>query len=99
MDRRFYAYAQVVNVFTIGHGTRPLDELVETLREAGARTLVDCAPRPSGGRHRRMIAELLAARGRSVVHLIGSGERRPHRLYDESELRDGRLYLCGQLVA
>jgi uncharacterized protein (DUF488 family) len=49
--------------------------------------------------HRRLIAELLHARGHEVVHLIGPGERQPHRLYDESEARDGRLYLCGELVA
>ena len=49
--------------------------------------------------HRRLIAELLHARGHDVVHLIGPRERQPHRLYDESEARDGRLYLCGELVA
>jgi uncharacterized protein (DUF488 family) len=49
--------------------------------------------------HRRMIAELLVARGHEVVHLIRPREREPHRLYEESEIRDGRLYLCGELVA
>jgi uncharacterized protein (DUF488 family) len=49
--------------------------------------------------HRRLIAELLVARGHEVVHLLGPHERQPHRLYDESEVRDGRLFLCGQLVA
>jgi len=49
--------------------------------------------------HRRLIAELLVARGHQIVHLIQPGRREPHRLYEESELRDGRLYLCGQLVA
>jgi uncharacterized protein (DUF488 family) len=49
--------------------------------------------------HRRLIAELLVARGYDVVHLIRPGEREPHRLYDESDVRDGRLYLCGALVA
>jgi uncharacterized protein (DUF488 family) len=49
--------------------------------------------------HRRLIAELLVARGHSVTHLIRPGRREPHRLYDESEIRDGRLYLCGALVA
>jgi uncharacterized protein (DUF488 family) len=49
--------------------------------------------------HRRLIAELLTARGHDVVHLIALDERQqPHRLYDESEVRDGRLYLCGALV-
>jgi uncharacterized protein (DUF488 family) len=170
-------------VLTIGHGVRPLEELVETLREAAVETLVDVRRFPGsrrnpqfnqgplraaldhagieyrhavelGGRrtgepgeerfvcirvaafrsyaarmgsdewqqalarelarptpcfmcaetvwwrcHRRLIAELSVARGRPVIHLLGPGQREPHRLYDESEIRDGRLYLCGSLVA
>ena len=49
--------------------------------------------------HRRLIAELLTARGHEVVHLLGPGRRERHRLYDESEVRDGTLYLCGARVA
>jgi uncharacterized protein (DUF488 family) len=49
--------------------------------------------------HRRLIAELLVARGHEVLHLLSPHDRRPHRLYDESEIRDGRLFLCGNLVA
>jgi len=170
-------------VFTIGHGVRPLEELVGTLRQVGVETLVDVRRFPGsrrnpqfnqgplraalnetamtyrhalelGGRrtgepgeerfgcirvkafrsyaarmgspewqealahelaqptpcfmcaetvwwrcHRRLIAELLTARGHAVVHLLGPARREPHRLYDESEVRDGQLYLCGQLVA
>jgi uncharacterized protein (DUF488 family) len=177
------AYAPVVVVFTLGHGTRPVEELVVCLREADVRTLIDVRRFPSsrrhpqfnrdalaaalaeaeieyrhveelGGRrsseageqrfacirtagfrsyvarmgtvewqgalasalaepvpwlmcaetlwwrcHRRLIAELLVARGHTVVHLIRPGERRPHRLSDEAEVREGRLYLCGQPVA
>jgi uncharacterized protein (DUF488 family) len=48
--------------------------------------------------HRRLISELLVAQGHDVVHLLGPHEREPHRLYDESEIRDGRLYLCGEPV-
>jgi uncharacterized protein (DUF488 family) len=172
-----------VTVFTIGHGVRPLEELMETLREAGVQTLVDVRRFPGsrrnpqfnqasivaalegagttyrhavelGGRlsgeageerfpcirvaafrsyaarmgtpewqealdstlaepapcfmcaetlwtkcHRRLIAELLAARGETVVHLLGPGRREHHRRWDEAEARDGRLYLCGSLVA
>jgi uncharacterized protein (DUF488 family) len=58
-----------------------------------------CAETPWWRCHRRLIAELLTARGHQVVHLLGRGRREPHRLYDESEVRDGRLYLCGALVA
>jgi uncharacterized protein (DUF488 family) len=172
-----------VRILTIGHGTRPVEELIACLEEGGARTLVDVRRFPGsrrnpqfgraeleatlrsagigyvhavalGGRlsgepgeerfgclrvgafrsyaarmgtgrwqealalalgepqpclmcaetqwyrcHRRLIAELLVARGHEVVHLIRPGRREPHRLYDESEIRDGRLYLCGALVA
>jgi uncharacterized protein (DUF488 family) len=49
--------------------------------------------------HRRLIAELLVARGYTVTHLLRPGRHEPHRLYDESEVRDGHLYLCGSLVA
>jgi uncharacterized protein (DUF488 family) len=172
-----------VTVFTIGHGVRPLEELVETLTEAGVETLVDVRRFPGsrrnpqfnqgplidalaeagiayrhavglGGRrtdepgeerfgcirvaafrsyaarmgtaewraalaeelarpapcfmcaethwnrcHRRLIAELLTARGHKVVHLLAPGKREPHRLSDDAEVRDGRLYLCGSPVA
>lgn len=49
--------------------------------------------------HRRLIAELLVARGHTVVHLLDPGRQEPHRLWDESEIRKGRLYLCGAEVA
>jgi uncharacterized protein (DUF488 family) len=172
-----------VRVVTVGHGARPVEELVETLREAGVGTLIDVRRFPTsrrhpqfdgaalaatlaaagieyghevelGGRranepgeeqftclrvtafrsyaarmaqpawqealeraiafpapclmcaetlwwrcHRRLIAELLAARGHELVHLLGPGRRDVHRPYDEAESRDGRLYLCGRLVA
>jgi uncharacterized protein (DUF488 family) len=172
-----------VNGFTVGHGTRPLDELVATLAEVGVQTLVDVRRFPSsrrhpqfneaplaegvrragieyrhavelGGRrsgepgeerfacirvaafrsyaarmgtdpwqtalaaalaepvpcflcaetlwwrcHRRLIAELLHARGDRVTHLLGPGKREPHRPWDEAETRGGVLYLCGSRVA
>jgi uncharacterized protein (DUF488 family) len=49
--------------------------------------------------HRRLISELLVARDHTVVHLIAPGRRHYHRLGDDTEARDGRLYLCGELVA
>jgi uncharacterized protein (DUF488 family) len=49
--------------------------------------------------HRRLIAELLHARGEQVVHLLGPGKRQTHRPLPDAEARDGRLYLCGALVA
>jgi uncharacterized protein (DUF488 family) len=49
--------------------------------------------------HRRLIAELLYARGQHVVHLLGPGKQHTHKPLAESDARDGRLYLCGALVA
>jgi uncharacterized protein (DUF488 family) len=172
-----------MHAFTVGHGTRPLEELIETLRESNVQTLVDvrrfpgsrrnpqfnqgslrtalddagiayshavelggrrsgepgeeefacirtpafrsyaarmradawqtalseelarrapcfmCAETPWWKCHRRLIAELLTARGHEVTHLLGPGRRQPHALYDESEIRAGKLYLCGAPVA
>lgn len=172
-----------MTVFTIGHGVRPLDELLATLRAVRVETLVDVRRFPGsrrnpqfdhttlaealagegiayrhavelGGRrseepgeerfpcirvaafrsyaarmgtavwqaaladeleqptpafmcaetlwtrcHRRLIAELLNARGTAVVHLLGPGRQEPHTLWGEAEIRSGRLFLCGSEVA
>jgi uncharacterized protein (DUF488 family) len=49
--------------------------------------------------HRRLIAELLLARGLDVVHLLRPGHSEPHRPWEPiSETRDGVLYLCGERV-
>jgi uncharacterized protein (DUF488 family) len=172
-----------VVVHTIGHGTRPLDELVALVAAAGVQTLVDVRRYPGsrrnpqfnqgplasaldeagiayrhavdlGGRlsgepgeeryaciqvaafrsyaarmatagwqaaladalaepapaimcsetpwtkcHRRLIAELLHARGHEVRHLVRPGRTEAHVPWTVSETREGRLYLCGTLVA
>jgi uncharacterized protein (DUF488 family) len=50
--------------------------------------------------HRRLIAELLDARGHEVVHLLKPGHSERHRPWEPiSETRDGVLHLCGQPVA
>jgi uncharacterized protein (DUF488 family) len=58
-----------------------------------------CAETPWRRCHRRFISEVLEARGHEVVHLIRPGEREPHHRHRQSEVIDGRLYLCGELVA
>lgn len=74
-------------------------------QEALARALAEpdpcfmCAETQWQRCHRRLIAELLVARGRAVTHLIRPSEREAHRLHPEAEVRDGRLYVCGALVA
>jgi uncharacterized protein (DUF488 family) len=49
--------------------------------------------------HRRLIAELLAARGHEVIHLLAPGRSEPHLKWDVAEYRDGHLYLCGEVTA
>jgi uncharacterized protein (DUF488 family) len=50
--------------------------------------------------HRRLIAELLHARGHEVVHLLKPGHSEPHRPWEPiSETRGGVLHLCGERVA
>jgi len=50
--------------------------------------------------HRRLIAELLYARGHEVVHLLKPGHSEPHRMWEPiPETRDGVLHLCGERVA
>jgi len=172
-----------VVVHTIGHGTRPLDELVGLLSGAGIRTLVDvrrfpgsrrnpqfnrgaleeglaaagiayrhavelggrlagepgeerfgcirvaafrsyaarmstagwqaalgaaldepapalmCAETPWTKCHRRLIAELLHARGHEIRHLVRPGRVEPHVPWEMAEARGGRLFLCGVEVA
>jgi len=57
-----------------------------------------CAETPWQRCHRRLIAELLVARGREVVHLIRPGVRERHNAHPAAEIRDGILHLCGQPV-
>jgi len=171
-----------MRVWTVGHGTRPAEEVVEMLQRAGVETLIDVRRYPVsrrnpqfnqaalaetlatvgisyrhvealGGRlsgeageerfacirtpafrsyaarmgtapwqealasaldeprpcfmcaetlwwrcHRKLVAELLLARSHEVLHLL-PGRVEPHRLSDDAEAREGRLYLCGKLVA
>ena len=72
------------------------DELASVLDEPGPCLM--CAETPWQRCHRRLISELLVARGHEVLHLR-PGEVEPHRLSEDAEARDGLLYLCGALVA
>jgi uncharacterized protein (DUF488 family) len=72
------------------------DALAATLEEP--EPCLMCAETPWTKCHRRFIAELLVARGHEVLHLLPDGVER-HRLSEDAEAREGRLYLCGELVA
>ena len=83
--------------YAAGMGAREWQEaLARALAEP--RPCLMCAETAWQRCHRRLISELLVARGRDVVHLIRPGEREPHRLHPDVEVRDGELYLCGSLV-
>jgi uncharacterized protein (DUF488 family) len=72
--------------------------LHEALAEPAPRCFM-CAETDWRRCHRRLIADLLTARGVEVVHLLRPGQRERHRLSPQAEVRDGTLYLCGELVA
>lgn len=57
-----------------------------------------CAETPWQRCHRRLISELLAARGHEVMHLIRPGARERHNVHPQAEIRDGILHLCGRPV-
>jgi uncharacterized protein (DUF488 family) len=67
-------------VWSIGHGTRPVAELLETLTDAGIRVLADVRSVPGSRRHpqfgRSALVASLADAGIEYVHLRGVGGRR-----------------------
>src|SRR4051812_12850451 len=69
-----------VTVFTIGHGVRPIEELVETLTDAGVTTLVDVRRFPSSRRNPQFnqaaVADSVSAAGMAYVHEVDLGGRR-----------------------
>ncbi|MDQ3822486.1 MAG: DUF488 domain-containing protein [Actinomycetota bacterium] len=69
-----------MRVFTIGHGTRPAEELLACLEQAGVQTLVDVRRFPGSRRNpqfnRDALAATLEAAGVSYVHAEALGGRR-----------------------
>ena len=57
-----------------------------------------CAETPWQRCHRRLIADLLTARGHEVVHVVEPGVQQGHNANPAAEVRDGTLYLCGEAV-
>jgi len=68
-----------VTVFTIGHGVRPIEELVAVLTEADVRTLVDVRRFPGSRRNPQFnqtpLLESLAAAGVAYRHEVDLGGR------------------------
>jgi len=67
-------------VWSIGHGTRPIEELLAVLSAAGIKVLVDVRSAPGSRRHPQFgqaaLAGLLAVAGIEYVHIRGLGGRR-----------------------
>jgi len=67
-------------VWSVGHGTRPVDELLAVLKAAGIGMLADVRSVPGSRRHpqfgRSALTSSLASAGIDYVHLRGLGGRR-----------------------
>lgn len=72
-----------MRIWTIGHGTRPIEELIDALQGAGVTTLADVRTFPGSRRHPQFgqaaLRASLATAGIAYVHLPGLGGRRDAR--------------------
>ena len=78
-----------MEIWSIGHGARPIEEFLETLRSADIKALADVRSQPGSRRHPQFGAQALAtalgAAGIAYVHVPALGGRRepredsPHR--------------------
>jgi len=68
------------SIYSVGHGTRPIEEFLAVLRAAGVTTLADIRSAPGSRRHPQFglaaLAASLAEDGVEYVHLRGLGGRR-----------------------
>ncbi len=71
----------MMRIWTIGHSTRPVEELIALLQEQGVERVVDVRRFPGSRRHpqygRDALAEALERAGMEYVHEPGLGGRRP----------------------
>ena len=77
-SRVFHTHS--VRIWSVGHGTRPVEELIGVLRDAGVTGLVDVRTVPGSHRHPQFgqapLRATLAKAGIDYVHLRGLGGRR-----------------------
>lgn len=71
---------EMTSIFTIGHSTRSIEELIDLLRQNGVKTLVDIRTIPKSRRNPQYwhdaLAASLEAAGIAYRHLPGLGGRR-----------------------
>ena len=69
-----------MRIWSVGHGTRPVDDLIAILRDANVTALADIRSVPGSRRHPQFgqapLRASLAAAGIEYVHLRGLGGRR-----------------------
>src|SRR2546427_13155329 len=78
-----------MDIWSVGHGARPIEELIAILADAGIQTVADVRSAPGSRRHPQFGAKALEASldeaGIAYVHFSGLGGRReprddsPHR--------------------
>ena len=85
-NQSFHNYADYALSDAFGAG---LDELLDLASKR--RVAIMCAEAVWWRCHRRIIADYLIARGRTVVHLMRSGRLDPAKLTPAAVERDGRL--------
>ena len=73
-------HTQWMRIWSVGHGTRAVDELIAVLREAGVMSVGDIRSVPGSRRHPQFgqapLRDALAKAGIDYVHLRGLGGRR-----------------------
>jgi uncharacterized protein (DUF488 family) len=70
----------VVRIWSVGHGTRPIEEFLDVLRSADVKLVADIRSAPGSRRHPQFgqasLAASLAGAGIEYAHLRGLGGRR-----------------------
>jgi uncharacterized protein (DUF488 family) len=93
-NQSFHNYADYALSDAFGRGLEQLESIATERR-----TAIMCAEATWWRCHRRIIADYLLLRGRSVIHLMGEGRREPAKMTPAAEERDGRLVYPAPLSA
>lgn len=86
-------------VFTVGHSTHAIERLIELLSAQGVELVADvrrerptavmCAEGDWRRCHRRILSDVLVARGWEVRHIAPDGSTSPHALTEFAVVEDG----------